>query len=137
MFSENKQENLFLKATLISSSISGFIGKLVSHPVDTIKAKMQVYRSNYWLKKNINKIDSSKLNLSNLVEKRSILHTIKSTYQNERIRGFYAGVGVASVKLKFIFPVNFFKIGAIPATFLFFTSYELSKLYYRNLKVLF
>jgi hypothetical protein len=41
MLNETKEE-LFLKATLIASSISGFLGKLLSHPLDTVKAKAQV-----------------------------------------------------------------------------------------------
>ena len=42
MQTESAKEHLFLKATLIASSISGFLGKLISHPLDTVKAKAQV-----------------------------------------------------------------------------------------------
>ena len=42
MQTESTKEHLFLKATLIASSISGFLGKLISHPLDTVKAKAQV-----------------------------------------------------------------------------------------------
>ena len=42
MTAENINERLFIKATLIASSVSGFLGKFLSHPLDTIKAKVQV-----------------------------------------------------------------------------------------------
>lgn len=42
MITENERERVFLKATLMASSISGFIGKFLSHPLDTVKAKAQV-----------------------------------------------------------------------------------------------
>lgn len=54
MITENEREKTFLKATLIASSLSGFLGKLLSHPLDTVKAKAQVSHNkkyNYYLEK--------------------------------------------------------------------------------------
>jgi hypothetical protein len=42
-------------------------------------------------------VDSAKLNIQNIVSGRKILNTILNTYKNEGIKGFFSGVGVASV----------------------------------------
>lgn len=109
MICESVKEEIFLKATLIASSFSGFIGKLISHPIDTIKAKAQVLNKiNKFSFSHNFEVDCSTLSLKKLVSKRTIMKTIESTFKNEGMKGFFSGVGVSTViyiekYFKFIF----------------------------------
>lgn len=80
--------------------IAGFIAKVVVHPIDTIKAKVQVNRS---------RIDNFKDFNQGL-----ITQIIRKTYQTEGVRGFFPGVGFSA-------------FGSTVAFSAFMTTYEYSK----------
>lgn len=60
--------------TMISGIFSGTISKIITHPVDTIKAKVQVINN-----------------------KTNILSTLKSTIKNEGFKGLYKGLPVSTL----------------------------------------
>ena len=82
----------------MSGLISGAINKIITHPFDTIKAKIQIQTIQY-------------VSINNIKQK-GILSTVKSVWKHEGIRGFFRGVNVA------------WMMGA-PATCLFFGFYEI------------
>lgn len=86
-----------ISTTFISGLITGAMNKFITHPIDTIKARIQINQIEYQSLKNIKKI--------------GIINTTKRIYQKEGFRGFYKGVGIACI------------FGA-PASCLFFGSYE-------------
>lgn len=79
--------------SFLSGTISGSISKLLTHPMDTIKAKMQVYQDKKF---------------------EGIMSIFKKTYSEEGIKGFYKGINISVV-------------GSIPASGLYFGSYEYAK----------
>jgi len=85
--------------TSLASFISGGFARLICHPIDTIKAKIQV--------------GTSRIDTENLL-KHGILSTARQTIKEEGIRGLYRGIGIAT-------------LGSAPALCLYFTSYELCK----------
>lgn len=95
-----------LSGTFLSGLLSGTINKFLVHPIDTIKARIQINQIKYEQLGNIQQI--------------GILNTAKKIYRQEGIRGFYQGVGIACL------------FGA-PATCLFFGSYETLKLKLKSL----
>lgn len=79
--------------SFLSGTISGSISKLLTHPMDTIKANLQVNQ------------DKKFQGISNIFNK---------TYKEEGIKGFYKGISISV-------------IGSIPASGLYFGSYEYAK----------
>jgi len=102
--SAEEEDRRKLVLTSISSIIGGGVARLFCHPIDTMKAKIQVETSRL----------SSKDLVSNLMWR-----TIKETYQNEGLAGLYRGIGIAT-------------LGSAPALALFFTSYEYAKIQFRK-----
>ena len=70
-----------LRTTMMASTLAGSVAKFVVHPIDTIKAKVQVNRSR----------------IDNLQDFRQgvIKDIIGKTFQNEGIKGFFPGVGLS------------------------------------------
>lgn len=99
MSSEAKKEEVSRERILLSGLITGSIAKGITHPVDTIKARMQVVRA--------------KLNLSNL-HHYGLIQTGRRLFQAEGLRGLYRGLGINVV-------------AGAPASALYFYSYDQSK----------
>ena len=74
----------FINITFISGLLSGTINKFITHPIDTLKAKIQISQIEYTKIKNISK--------------NGIINTTKRVLKNEGIKGFYKGVSIACVK---------------------------------------
>lgn len=91
----NSNKNGFVWSSAISGSISNIITRLITHPMDSIKSKLQIQ-------------NSSKFG--------SIKDVLYHTYKEEGLLGFYRGFNITI-------------IGSIPATALFFGSYEYAKEY--------
>lgn len=66
---KKKQENSLLAVNALSSGTAGLIARFLCHPIDTLKAKLQI------------------------TNKRGLGEMIKSTLKNEGIAGFYQGIG--------------------------------------------
>ena len=88
------------KKVYISGAISGLASRVIVHPFDTIKARMQIQRS--------------RIDLSTIRTTRSIWSLMLELYSQEGIRGFYRGWGMTSL------------MGA-PASGLYFYVFEKSK----------
>lgn len=98
--SDNKsQPRVSNERILLSGLITGSIARSITHPVDTIKARMQVIRT--------------KLNLSNL-HQFGLIKTGMGTFHAEGIRGLYRGLGINIV-------------GGAPASAVFFYCFDQSK----------
>ena len=97
---KDNHEDKTMKITMISSLFCGSISKLITHPLDTIKAKIQV--------KNSSKIIKIRDVYKNTISEEGIY------LNNLGIRGLYKGV-----------PIHV--IGAIPGCVLYFCSYEYFK----------
>ncbi|CAD8111393.1 unnamed protein product [Paramecium primaurelia] len=91
-------DTLIIRITTYSSMFAGIIGKIACHPIDTIRAKIQI-RQTMMLK-----IKAEKL-ISTLA---------KETLRTEGLRGLYKGLGITI-------------IGTGPAYSLYLTTYETSK----------
>eukprot|EP00922_Rhytidocystis_sp_ex-Travisia-forbesii_P061106 GHVS01090610.1.p1 GENE.GHVS01090610.1~~GHVS01090610.1.p1 ORF type:complete len:353 (+),score=23.94 GHVS01090610.1:147-1205(+) len=99
-----------LPGTLVGGAFSGLISRLLLHPLDTSKAKCQVHPIN------------SKLSCQSSIqtghksfrppETRTLAAIVLSTLRNEGPRGLYRGIGVSC-------------LGSVPASCLYFSSYEL------------
>jgi hypothetical protein len=72
-----------IKTTIVAGAIAGCIAKFCVHPIDTIKAKVQVNRA---------RIDNLKDFNQGIV-----WDIIKKTYSNEGIAGFFQGVGISAL----------------------------------------
>eukprot|EP01138_Halocafeteria_seosinensis_P015399 gb/GECG01015716.1/.p1 GENE.gb/GECG01015716.1/~~gb/GECG01015716.1/.p1 ORF type:complete len:323 (+),score=27.91 gb/GECG01015716.1/:1-969(+) len=88
-------------ATMLASATSGMVARIPFHPIDTIKAKLQVDQTIGGMSKDPRRI-------------KNIADGVRKIWMNEGLRGFYRGIGVA-----------FF--GSGPAACLYFTSYEMSR----------
>lgn len=89
-------------ASALAGMVGGTVGKLFCHPIDSVKARIQVKTE------------------FGSAAKGSLLGTASEVVRLEGIQGLYRGL-----------PINLF--GSIPASFLFFGSYELFKhLTYQN-----
>eukprot|EP01066_Platyproteum_vivax_P001894 Platyproteum_vivax@DN12365_c0_g1_i1.p1 len=75
---EKVSDHTVMKATLFGASISGFLGRVILHPLDSCKAKLQVQTL-------------SKVNYTGV---RSVL---KQVLQTEGVAGLYRGFGVVGV----------------------------------------
>lgn len=104
--SDKKNE---LAATSVASTLAGFIAKIAVHPIDTIKAKVQVNRSRVDNLKDFNK--------------GVVTDIIRNTYRNEGIAGFFPGVGISA-------------FGSMIAFSAYMTTYEFSKKHLGRYKVL-
>lgn len=108
MGSDNQNSNpgqISRTRIILSGFITGAISRTLVHPIDTIKARMQVIKS---------RVTFSELH------NYGILKSGKRTFQAEGIRGFYRGLGINIV-------------GGAPAGALYFLSYDQSKKYLSNL----
>jgi hypothetical protein len=83
--------------TMISGLFAGSFAKLITHPLDTIKAKIQVHTTSL----------------------QTIRNTVATTISNEGIKGLYKGLPVAV-------------IGSLPASVLYFGTYEWCKKHLLN-----
>jgi hypothetical protein len=72
---ENKNSDKTVLVTMLSGLFSGSIGKLITHPIDTIKAKIQINSG-----KNIGIID-----------------IVENTLKSESYKGFYKGLPVSVI----------------------------------------
>lgn len=97
-----------IAATTVASTLAGFIAKIAVHPIDTVKAKVQVNRA---------RID----NLRDF-NKGVITDIISKTYRTEGIAGFFPGVGLSA-------------FGSMVAFSAFMTTYEYSKRHLANIDV--
>lgn len=93
-------KNNDIAATSLASTLAGFIAKVVVHPIDTVKAKVQVNRT---------RID----NLKDF-NKGLIAEIIQKTYSAEGMKGFFPGVGLSA-------------FGSTVAFSAYMTTYEYSK----------
>jgi hypothetical protein len=91
---ENKKIDRTVVITMMSGLFAGSIAKFFTHPLDTIKAKIQVN--------------------SSVTNKARILDTFTHTLKTEGLKGLYRGL-----------PVSVF--GSMPASVLYFGSYEFAK----------
>jgi hypothetical protein len=91
--SQNKTDKTVL-ISMISGILAGSFSKLIMHPVDTLKAIIQV--------------DTS------VVERPSIIRTLKNISQHEGALSLYRGLPIAV-------------LGSIPGSVLYFGSYEFAK----------
>jgi len=82
----------------ICGIIGSTIGKAFSHPIDTVKARLQV-------------IEGTTVNQS---KGSMIINTAQEVLKNEGVKGLYKGLPTAL-------------IGGVPASFLYFGSYEFWK----------
>lgn len=98
MSSKAQSENL--ANTMIASTLAGSIAKLMVHPIDTIKAKVQVNRS---------RIDRLRDFTGG-----AATDIIRKTYRNEGIPGFFRGVDISV-------------LGSAVAFSAFMTAYEFCK----------
>ncbi|KAL9651850.1 hypothetical protein ABK040_000197 [Willaertia magna] len=107
---------------LVSSTLSGCIARLVLHPIDTVKSRLQVQITNPEL---LNKLKtpllfegaSSSLQSAEInATYRSTFHAVKMILQYEGLRGFYKGLGASLIFTG-------------PANTLYLTSYEFCKNY--------
>lgn len=73
----------FIRMSFISGLISGAMNKFITHPIDTLKARIQINQLQYTSVQNIHRS--------------GIIDTAKNLYKAERVRGFYRGVGIACV----------------------------------------
>lgn len=89
-----EKKNEFVLSSSIAGIISTSVAKIMTHPLDTIKSKLQIHKSEFETIRNI----------------------FKLTYKNEGIRGFYKGLNITL-------------LGTIPASALYFGSYEFAKKY--------
>ena len=74
---------IFIRLSFVSGLISGAINKFLTHPIDTVKAKVQ-----------INQIEFN--SLSN-VQKNGFKDTTLRIYRNEGVKGYFRGVAIACV----------------------------------------
>lgn len=79
----NVKSKEFIRLSFVSGLISGAINKFITHPIDTLKARIQINQFTY-------------TNLQN-IKKSGIIDTYRTIYRSEGIRGFYKGVGIACV----------------------------------------
>lgn len=75
-------------ATSIASPFAGMIAKFIMHPIDTIKAKVQVNRIALHSVKDIK--SGMAIDLGN-----QIYNVAKQTFKNEGVPGFFRGVTIS------------------------------------------
>lgn len=90
---------------ILASACAGLFGRIVAHPFDTVKSKLQSGR-----------------NVHKASQKHPLIGTIKMTYGLEGFRGFYKGLGACLV-------------GGIPGVVVYLTSYEASRAYLGSLSM--
>ena len=83
--------------TMLASTVSGVLARLVCHPLDTCKARLQ-----------------ASCPTRNTVLYRNLWHVLRQTWMLEGLPGFYRGIGATIV-------------GSAPANCLYLTSYEVSR----------
>lgn len=82
---DNKEKSKeYIRLSFVSGLISGAINKFLTHPIDTLKARIQVNQLHYSSIEN--------------VKRSGIMDTGRNMYKVEGIRGFYRGVGIACVR---------------------------------------
>lgn len=89
----NRRNDRAVLITTASGLISGVVSRVITHPIDSVKAKLQVQRHS---------------------THGGIIDMIKFTWKEEKIGGFFRGLPISV-------------IGGIPATGLYFGSYEFAK----------
>ena len=83
--SESKHEDKrFIGLSFASGLVSGAINKFLTHPFDTLKARIQINQITYSSVQNIHKS--------------GIIDTGMNLYKTEGIRGFFRGVNIAFVR---------------------------------------
>jgi hypothetical protein len=92
-------QKLHINSTLIGGLLTGACAKFISHPIDTVKARLQ--------------ISKSVINTKHIVDNNLFNYCIR-IIQKEGINGLYPGVGIST-------------IGGAPASMLFWGSFEKSK----------
>ncbi|CEM08951.1 unnamed protein product [Vitrella brassicaformis CCMP3155] len=97
-----------LRGTMFGGALSGFVGRLCFHPIDTCKAKLQVQMLERSRKSGVGSGGGPPAAYRNLFS--TLVHTMRA----EGPAGLYRGFGVTG-------------FGSIPATCLYFTSYEYFK----------
>ncbi len=80
---KEEKKDTMINMSFISGLMSGTINKFLTHPIDTIKAKIQIKQLTY-------------NSLSNIT-KNGIIKTSIRVYREEGIKGFYRGVSFACV----------------------------------------
>ncbi|KAL4440759.1 hypothetical protein ABPG74_013740 [Tetrahymena malaccensis] len=103
--SAQKKQNIYdgpeyVYYTLTASTLAGMTSRCFTHPLDTLKAKLQV--------------ESSKFQITQIAKRKMLQKITIDTFANEGIKGFFRGVGISV-------------LGTGPAFALFMTSYEYSK----------
>ena len=92
----NTKDQYPILITSLSSFISGGVARCIVHPLDTLKAKIQIQQS------------------PKSSEFLSISRSFYMTMNTEGLKGLYKGLNIAV-------------LGSLPATCIYFTTYELSK----------
>eukprot|EP00667_Euglena_gracilis_P016029 EG_transcript_16724 len=92
--------------TMVASTVSGFAARIVCHPMDTCKARLQASST-----------------ATATTSYRGLLHVVRSTWAHEGLAGFYRGIGATLV-------------GSAPGTCLYLTSYEEFKKYFSRHRLL-
>lgn len=90
-----------LPATMASAAVAGLLSRAVTHPLDTAKALIQVRTQ-------------GQQNSTTFFGRSKTLQTLASVWKADGVRGLYRGFAITSAL-------------AVPATCLYFSSYELSK----------
>jgi hypothetical protein len=89
-----KKDNGFVLSSGIAGFIAASFAKIVTHPLDTVKSKLQIQK----------------------MEFQTIRQMVRDTYKSEGVKGFYKGLNITI-------------LGTIPASALYFGSYEFAKKY--------
>lgn len=84
-------------ATMLGSAVSGMLARIPCHPLDTVKARLQVQTG-----------------ATHTSPYKNFAQALGAVFRSEGIRGLYRGIGI-----------TFF--GSAPASVLYFTTYEWSK----------
>jgi len=104
--SSEESSQLRLLPTMLASAFAGGLARFPCHPIDTVKARMQVQT---WGIDSVNSIAREQT-----IVYRNFLDGLRTTWRLEGIRGLYRGFGPTV-------------LGSMPASCLYFTTYEFSK----------
>jgi len=101
-----KQKQLSPLESTIAASLAGFTGRIILHPIDTIKARLQVQT-----------VSGSQIMQQQTHLYSNSLDAMRKIYASEGIRGFYRGLGVSL-------------LFTAPAQTVYLTSYDAAKKYF-------
>ena len=101
-----QKKNVTPVQSTIAASIAGFTGRIILHPIDTIKARLQVQS-----------ITGSVITQQTQAQYRNTIDAAIKIHASEDFRGFYRGLGVSL-------------LFTAPAQTLYLASYDAAKKYF-------